>query len=186
MDLETKNHKFNPDFIKIDTQGAEYEILEGSKDTLKKGVFGLLLETWSYPFHKNQKLVFEVMKLMDENGYFLVDLDKGGYYRRQSLDDSILYLGHIGVLDLLYFEKFDKFVSSKKTDDEIIKAACIADLYGMSDYAIDILNYYDNFDVLINKIKLKRKTKIKKVSNQWRVEKLKTLLKFNPRTPPLH
>ena len=53
----------------------------------------------------------------------------------------------------------------------------------MSDYAIDILNYYDNFDVLINKIKLKRKHKIKKVSNQWRVEKLKTLLKFNPREP---
>ena len=39
LDLETKNHKFNPDFIKIDTQGAEYEILEGSKDTLKKGIW---------------------------------------------------------------------------------------------------------------------------------------------------
>jgi hypothetical protein len=186
LDSEIYKNKFNPDFIKIDTQGSEYEILEGAVETLKKGVFGLLLETWSYPFHKNQKLVFDVMKLMDDSGYFLVDLDKGGYYRRKSVNNSTLYLGHIGVLDLLYFEKFDKFIASEKTDSEIIKAACIADMYGMTDYAIDILNYYNRFELLINKIKFKRKTSIKNVSNQWRVEKFKTMLKLTPRTPPLH
>lgn len=44
----------------------------------------------------------------------------------------------------------------------------------------------NRFELLINKIKFKRKTSIKNVSNQWRVEKFKTMLKLTPRTPPLH
>ena len=186
LDSVINKNSFNADFLKIDTQGSEYEILEGSKETLAGGLFGVLLETWSYPFHKDQKLSYDVMKIMDENGYFLADLNKGGYYRRKTVSNNTLFLGQIGQLDLLYFETIEKFTSNQKSNEEIIKAACLADLYGMTDYSIEILNYYKNYSVLIEKILNKRKTFTRNVSHQWRIEKIKNLLNFQPRIPPLH
>lgn len=186
LDSVIKKHEFDADFIKIDTQGSEYEILEGAKKSISKGIFGALLETWSYPFHMDQKLTYDVMKIMDESGYFLADLNKGGYYRRKTVSNNTLFLGQIGQLDLLYFETIEKFTSNQKSDEEIIKAACLADLYGMTDYSIEILNYYKNYSLLIEKILSKRKTITNNVSNQWRIEKIKKLLNFKPRTPPLH
>ena len=186
LDSVIDQHQFDADFVKIDTQGSEYEILQGARKSISKGIFGALLETWSYPFHVDQKLTYDVMKTMDDNGYFLVDLNKGGYYRRKTVSNSTLYLGQIGQLDLLYFETFEKFTSSDKSNEQIIKAACLADLYGMTDYSVELLNHYGNFTELIEQILKKRKTLIKNVENQWRVEKIKNLLKFQPRTPPLH
>ena len=46
---------------------------------------------------------------------------------------------------LLYFETIENFTSNQKSNEEIIKAACLADLYGMTDYSIEILNYYNLF-----------------------------------------
>ncbi len=186
LDSVINKHKFDADFIKIDTQGSEYEILEGAKKSISKGIFGALLETWIYPFHMDQKLTYDVMRIMDESGYFLADLNKGGYYRRKTVSDSTLFLGQIGQLDLLYFETIEKFTSNQKSDEEIIKAACLADLYGMTDYSIEILNYYKKYSVLIEKILNKRKTITSNVSHQWRIEKIKNLLNFQPRIPPLH
>ena len=40
--------------------------------------------------------------------------------------------------------------------------------------------------VLIEKILNKRKTFTRNVSHQWRIEKIKNLLNFQPRIPPLH
>src|ERR1051325_3020672 len=39
-------------FMKLDTQGAEYEILEGSKSELSRNVFGVICETWTQPAHE--------------------------------------------------------------------------------------------------------------------------------------
>lgn len=186
LDSIIKENNFRADFLKIDSQGSEFEILEGSIDSLNKGIFGALLETWSYPFHKNQKLTYEVMELMNQHGYFLADLNKGGYYRRRILDSSSLFVGQIGQIDLLFFETFEKFTSIKRNSDEIIKAACLADLYGMADYGTQILDYYKKFDRVISKIVKKRKTLINTISNQWRIEKIRNILKLTPRTPPLH
>ncbi len=186
LDSVIDQYKFEADFIKIDTQGSEYEILEGAKKSISKGIFAALLETWSYPFHKDQKLTYDVMKIMDDNGYFLVDLNKGGYYRRKTVQNSTLFLGQIGQLDLLYFETFEKFTSTDKSNEKIIKAACLADLYGMTDYSVELLTHYGNFTELIEQMLIKRKTHVKNVKNQWRVEKIKNLLKFQPRIPPLH
>ena len=184
LDKTIQENKFNADFLKIDTQGSEYEILEGARDSLNKGIFGVLLETWSYPFHKNQKLTYDVMKFMDEQGYFLADLNKGGFYRRKLMPSSSLFVGQIGQIDLLFFESFEKFTSTERKRDEIIKAVCLADMYGLADYGIEILKYYKNYDALVSKILSKRKTIFKNVSNQWRYENIRNILKLTPRTPP--
>ena len=44
-----KDFKNKIDLIKIDTQGSEYEIIEGGLDRISNDKPFLFLETWTYP-----------------------------------------------------------------------------------------------------------------------------------------
>ena len=70
---------FNPDFIKIDTQGSELEILEGSKRNLKN-CLGLEVEVEFKKIYKNQKLFDEVFKFLSKNGFDFVDFSEKTYW----------------------------------------------------------------------------------------------------------
>jgi FkbM family methyltransferase len=63
----------NIDFIKIDVEGASYEVIKGMGDRIK-GIKMMHIETESYPFFKNQKLHDDVCKLLEENNYQMIDI----------------------------------------------------------------------------------------------------------------
>jgi FkbM family methyltransferase len=63
---------FTYDFLKIDAQGAEYDILEGAKRFLEKDCLGLHLELFNIPLYKNIKLLPEVVAYLAEKGFELV------------------------------------------------------------------------------------------------------------------
>lgn len=58
-------------FIKIDTQGSEYKILLGGKETLKKTV-GCLIEHMFVDAYKIENTFFELLELMKNNGFRFV------------------------------------------------------------------------------------------------------------------
>ena len=70
-----------PDFIKIDVQGFEYEVLQGAKDSVQAAC-GLLLEVEFEPLYKNQKLFPQIHELMRANGFELFDLQRCFYKRK--------------------------------------------------------------------------------------------------------
>lgn len=70
---------FNPDFIKIDTQGSELEILKGSKKNLKN-CLGLEIEVEFKEIYKGQKLFDEVFKFLNKNGFDFVDFSEKTYW----------------------------------------------------------------------------------------------------------
>ncbi len=57
------------EFIKIDTQGTEYEILEGAKRTLTERTVAVVCEVSFCELYKGQKLFSEVEMLMREHGF---------------------------------------------------------------------------------------------------------------------
>lgn len=63
-------HRF--DFLKIDAQGAEYEILRGAEKFLREDCLGLQLELFSIPLYKGIKLRSEVEALLSEFDFNLV------------------------------------------------------------------------------------------------------------------
>lgn len=69
----TDNNITSLDMVKIDVEGATYEILEGMGDMLKT-IKIMHIETENYPFFKGQKLHDEVVKLLIDNGFTMVDL----------------------------------------------------------------------------------------------------------------
>ena len=58
-------------FVKIDAQGAEYEILSGAKDFLSSTCVGLELELFRFPLYKNIRLVDEVTDFLSGYGFSL-------------------------------------------------------------------------------------------------------------------
>ncbi len=60
------------DFLKIDAQGAEFEILLGAEDFLKDSCLGLQLELFTIPLYKGIKLMPDVIALLDLKGFSLV------------------------------------------------------------------------------------------------------------------
>jgi FkbM family methyltransferase len=63
----------NIDLVKIDVEGASYEILNSMGDKLKD-IKIMHIETESYPFFKGQKLHSEVEVILLENGFELIEL----------------------------------------------------------------------------------------------------------------
>lgn len=70
------------DLVKIDVEGATYEILDSMGDMLKT-IKIMHIETESYPFFKNQKLHDVVADYLTEKGFTMVDMTRamiaGGY-----------------------------------------------------------------------------------------------------------
>lgn len=62
-----------PDFIKIDTQGYELEILKGAEKTMQHAQF-ILLEVSLIDIYKSCPLVAEVMVFMQAKGFVLYDI----------------------------------------------------------------------------------------------------------------
>lgn len=63
--------KVRYDFLKIDAQGAEYEILLGAEKFLQTDCIGLQLELFQIPLYKGIKLFDEVKGFLEEKGFEL-------------------------------------------------------------------------------------------------------------------
>lgn len=59
-------------FLKIDAQGAEYEILQGADELLRSSCVGLHLELFTLPLYKGITLQDEVAAYLEERGFDLV------------------------------------------------------------------------------------------------------------------
>lgn len=59
-----------PNFIKLDVHSAEYEALQGARNSLDE-CLGVLVEVWHLDIHKGQKLSSAVDSFLNENGFLL-------------------------------------------------------------------------------------------------------------------
>jgi len=131
------------DFIKIDTQGSEYEILEGATKCLKEDCFGITLETWTEEIHKGQKLCFDIMKFMHEQSFTFFDLEEGAHWKRKTAIPNLRGKSQITQVDLLYFKKIKNFFEEKPSFEKIVKAIAIADVWGFPDYSFELIEKYE-------------------------------------------
>lgn len=63
-------------FIKIDTQGFEWQVLDGARETLQQAR-GLLCELSLVPLYNGQRLWLDIVDRLDAEGFMLWALQKG-------------------------------------------------------------------------------------------------------------
>ena len=130
---------FKPDFIKIDTQGSELEILQGSKNNLIKCI-GLEVEVEFQKIYNNQKLFNEVFAFLKKNGFEFIDFSEKTYWNYKDTSK----LGQNLVFANALFLKNDDLIK-KFTNKQIRKYILIALLYNKVNLIENILNQLDNF-----------------------------------------
>jgi FkbM family methyltransferase len=128
------------DFIKIDTQGSELDILMGGNETLKQGVCGLEIEVEFVEMYKGQPLFRDVDSWLGDQGFELVDLNR--HFWRRTCGGKGSWRGQLVWADALYLRSESSLTSLLESlDDPASRIAALRNMvvttlmYGYPDIA---------------------------------------------------
>ncbi len=139
------------DFLKLNVQGAELEILKGAPDTLKS-IVGMQLEVSFVESYFGRPFFADVDAFVRRQGFHFFDLVGLHYLGRAaspvtSMHTPGLYPLHGQLIEAhgLYFR--DPLASSagghddNLSADQVLKLAAIAEIYGQVEYAFELLGW---------------------------------------------
>jgi len=131
------------DFLQVDVQGADLDVLKGASEIVNRSVLGVQIEVEFSPLYLNQPLFADVDTHLRNIGFSLFDLNVA---RRPRTNSPVVSKNHPGQIlwgDAFYFQDpIDQNINPDlKNPDKIFKLACIADVLGFFDYALELLEY---------------------------------------------
>jgi hypothetical protein len=142
------------DFVKIDTDGADFEVLLGCERLLGEGCLGVAIEVrlqGAVSPHGNTFSNIDVF--MRDHGFTLYDIECYRY-SRAALPAPFLYdipaqttTGQVWWGDALYFRDlgdpaYEAKWNWKPTRVQLLKTMCLLELFGMPDCAAEIVHKY--------------------------------------------
>ena len=128
------------DFLQIDIQGAELDVFKAAPEIFSQSIFAIQTEVEFAPLYMGQPLFGDVDQFLTAQGFTLFHVSTvpinrinspipAGYGNPQTLWGEAFYLR-----DLLA-----KVNQPWQTPENFLKLACIADIWGFSDYALELL-----------------------------------------------
>lgn len=131
------------DFLQVDVQGADLQVLEGATWTLNQSILAIQVEVEFSHLYINQPLFADVDIYLRKQGFTLFDLATARRLRTCSPIQSTEHPGQILWGDAFYFRDLirEDLSLRLKTPKQILKLACIADVLNFSDYALELLEY---------------------------------------------
>lgn len=149
LDLWASNNAIKcVDFLKIDVQGAELEILLACPKVVDN-VLGLQLEAEFISLYQGQPLFDDVNTWAREAGFILFDLP-GVSCTRQNIVGDLKSRGQLIFADAFYLRDVDALLrlpeSAAVNPAQLFKLAAIADLLGWPDYALYVLKKMSFFE----------------------------------------
>jgi len=131
-----------PDYLKLDVEGAEYEILEGASDTLSK-LSALRVEVSFIELREGQRLAMEVGHFLEGKGFRLMSMPElnpwrvRGYVAHPAVSrEPIRYSrGQLVHGDFLFMRDPGLFIDAEQR----VRGAFLAMAYGFFDHAERLL-----------------------------------------------
>lgn len=114
--------KIQPDFLKLDTQGSELDILQGAKTTLHS-CLGIEVEVEFREMYQSQPLFGDLSKFLLDNEFDFVDFVAFGKWERSRPDGLRTFLGELIHADALFLRSPESAVglAKKLNDPELIR-----------------------------------------------------------------
>ncbi|MFN3927446.1 MAG: FkbM family methyltransferase [Pseudanabaenaceae cyanobacterium] len=131
------------DFLQIDVQGADLEVLQGGTRMLDRGVLAIQVEVEFAPLYKKQPLFSDVDIFLRKQGFTFFDLGCAYCLRHTAPIRGKVHNGQLIFGDAFYFRDLLDTTGNEqfKTPAYLFKLACIADVLDFPDYACEILEY---------------------------------------------
>ena len=128
-----------PDFLSIDTQGSEYDILLSSKKIIKENILAINCEVSFSELYSNTKLFSDIHSYLLSEDYILVSIESYdiGFYR---IPNKFRGKGIPLQGEVLYLKDPTKLIKNKNKRTDLIKLSFIAISFGFTEYAYKILD----------------------------------------------
>lgn len=148
------------DYIKIDTEGCELDILKGAEQTLKDSVLVLNLETWIQSFHIDQPVFSDIDQYLRSIGFVLFELCPYRHDRSvlpqitnnpvpgPSPFGQIIWAQCLYMRDIVGELKKNAEASRTYTSQQILKMACLMDIFCLNDCAIELMLFAKERDLI--------------------------------------
>jgi FkbM family methyltransferase len=126
------------DFIKLDAQGAELNILRGSEDLVARSVIGLEIEVEFLPLYHGQPLFADVDEYVRSLGFELFDLRPTQWKYAEGA--TMKSRGQLAFADALYFRTFHSIDwSDADAARKLLAFIRIAELHERPDFAAHLI-----------------------------------------------
>jgi hypothetical protein len=145
------------DFLKVDTDGHDIEVILGARNILASGVIGLRVEEQLHGSpHKYANTFSNIDRLLRERGFSLFDLDVYRY-SRADLPAPFVYdipaqttTGQVSWGEALYLRDlgspaYESMWNYEVTAERVMKLAALFDLFELPDCAAELLRNRAHF-----------------------------------------
>jgi FkbM family methyltransferase len=131
------------DFLQIDVQGADLQVLKGAASLVERTVLGIQIEVEFSHLYVDQPLFADIDTYLRARDFTLFDLTRSHRVRARSPIMSSMHPGQLLWGDAFYFCDLlqNTEMSHAKTPEQILKLACIADVMNFPDYALELLEH---------------------------------------------
>ena len=155
-----ENHIEYVDYVKLDTEGCELDILAGAEKFVRDSFLVINSEAWIQPFHDQQPVFSDLDAHLRARGFFLFELFPYRHERKalpepnnQSSRGYSLF-GQVVWAQVLYFKDFvHDWLHGKKTEPpvsplDVLKLVSFMELFCFNDCAIELLQMGGQVGVL--------------------------------------
>jgi FkbM family methyltransferase len=131
------------DFLQIDVQGADLNVLQGTTQLLQRSGLVIQIEVEFAHLYKNQPLFSDIDTFLRKQGFTLFDIAPAYRPRRLSPIQGNQHPGQLLWGDAFYLRDLilEEINQDLRTPKQMLKLACIADILGFPDYALEVLAY---------------------------------------------
>ena len=133
-----------PDFLSLDTQGTEFQILEGAEAIVRKGVLGIATEIEFHPMYSGQKLFSDLLTKLNELGFHFVNFLHVEEITPNRVPIGLRGKGFVAFGDGLFLRRLEELQSLAEDDDHLYvlahKLAFIAVTYQQIEYGLKALD----------------------------------------------
>ena len=159
--LQNQNILTEVDFVKIDVQGAELDVLIGGKNILNKNVLGIEVEVEFLPLYIDQPLFSEVDAFIRNSLRLQIQDIRKTYWKCKEGINIGSKKGQLIFGDALYFRPPEEIIpwckenNDKGIEKKIVMACLMGIVYGYLDYSLCILSQ-PNIDKILDRTRIDR------------------------------
>ena len=165
------------DFIKIDTEGADLEILFGAKNFLKSTVLGMQIEVQFIERNIGSPLFSDIDPVVRASGYWLLELKKQSWIRRSNIFNvqsvpQLIWADAIYMISDVEALKRASILTDNERKSFLKKIVVLSANFNYYDYAHEMIEIFriNNMveqaflDALINDLKFSMSTNFRIIS----------------------
>lgn len=151
LDYEAKNNQFeNADFIKLDTEGSEVDILFGAEELLRNSVIGVESEISYVQLREDQLTFSNMLDYLSKMDFHIFDV-LNRHQKRPVGQTFGKRKGQLIYCDALFFKTIEglekilaKLNSLEQKRDKICNTLILVSSYGYYDYAFEIFTKFED------------------------------------------